>query len=72
MVTPVPPPLIDAPRVPVCDPLDQPVKVLSSNPASGMETEFALAYGEDTNIDTKDTINAGSIAQEPLRKLMFT
>jgi hypothetical protein len=72
MVTPVPPPLIDAPRVPVCDPLDQPVKVLSSNPASGMETEFAFAYGEETNIDTKDTINAGSIAQEPLRKLIFT
>jgi hypothetical protein len=68
----VPFPLIEDPRVPVCDPLDQPVKVLSSNPASGIETEFALAYGEDTNIDTKDTINAGSIAQDPLRKLMFT
>jgi hypothetical protein len=72
MVTPVPPPLIDAPRFPVCDPLDQPVKVLSSNPAFGIETEFAFAYGEDINIDTRDTINAGNIAQEPLRKLMFT
>jgi hypothetical protein len=72
MVTPVPFPLIDAPRDPVCDPLDQPVKVLSSNPAFGMETEVALAYGDDTNVDTKDTINAGNIAQEPLRKLIFT
>jgi hypothetical protein len=72
MVTPVPPPLIDAPRVPVCDPLDQPVKVLSSNPAFGIETEFAYAYGDDTNADTIEIIKAGIIAQEPLRKLMFT
>jgi hypothetical protein len=72
MVTPVPPPLIDVPRVPVCDPLDQPVKVLSSNPAFGIETEVALAYDEDTNADAIDRINAGIIAQEPLRKLMFT
>jgi hypothetical protein len=46
--------------------------VLSSNPAFGIETEFAFAYGEDINIDTRDTISAGNIAQEPLRKLMFT
>jgi hypothetical protein len=72
MVTPVPFPLIEAPRFPVCEPLDHPVKVLSSKPAFGIETEVALAYGDDINVDTSDTINAGSIAQEPLRKLMFT
>ena len=72
MVTPVPPPLIDTPRFPVCDPLDQPLKVLSSNPAFGIETEVAYAYGDDTNADRIEIIKAGIIAQEPLRKLMFT
>ena len=71
MVTPVPPPLIDAPSVPDCEPLDQPVKVLSSNPASGMETEVAFAYGDETNVDTNAIINAGTNAQEPFLNLMF-
>jgi hypothetical protein len=71
MVTPVPPPLIDAPRFPVCDPLDQPVKVLSSNPASGMETEVASAYDDGIKIDTRDITSAGTIAQEPLLKDIF-
>jgi hypothetical protein len=72
MVTPVPFPLIEAPRFPVCEPIDQPVKVLSSNPASGIETDVAPAYDDDTNIDAIERINAGSIIQEPLRKLIFT
>jgi hypothetical protein len=71
MVTPVPPPLIDAPRLPVCDPLDQPVKVLSSKPASGIEIEVAFAFGDETNVDTNAIINAGIKAQDPFLNLMF-
>jgi hypothetical protein len=31
------------PSVPVCDPLDQPVSVPSSNPAFGIDTELPVA-----------------------------
>ena len=48
--------------------LDQPVKVLSSNPAFGIETEVAPASDDGIKIDTSDITSAGINAQEPFLK----
>ena len=53
MVTPLPLPVMVFPSVPDCDPFDQPVKVPSSNPASGKEAASTLVT--PVNIDTVST-----------------
>jgi hypothetical protein len=67
IVTPVPPPLIEVPSVPVCDPLDQPVSVPSSNPAFGIDTELPVALAVIG--ETQAIINRNRRIQDPFRGL---
>jgi hypothetical protein len=65
MVTPVPLPVMVLPNAPDWLPFSQPVKVPSSNPASGKEVEVALA---DLTGGTKDPIkNNGTKIHAALR-----
>jgi hypothetical protein len=68
MVTPVPFPLMDAPRFPVCEPLDHPVKELSSNPAPGMvvadtDVEKPKIERSKKNTDGTAIITAGLLTR---------
>ena len=59
MVTPVPLPVIVFPRFPDWLPLSQPVKVPSSNPASGKEAACAvLGEGTKRASRTNETMSA--------------
>ncbi len=69
--TPVPLAVIEAPNQEVCVPLDQPVKELSSNPASDIDV-VPVAETSEPNVGKKIAKKtAGMSVQNPLRRFLF-
>jgi len=58
MVTPLPLPVMVLPNVPVWDPFDQPVKVPSSKPVSGIVAAWTEATGTKRASRTRGTMSA--------------